>query len=148
MVSSTWDPRYSLQRAMRCSTTIPRDGSCAIMPRCVYMVHNHTNRVHHQRPEGHGMPTVAAVYATTETLTARRHMEYDCVRIHGLCCCQCLVTSSSITITTSSTTTTRDAYALGLMLSPAACTLCVLLLSPCYAHSNSTYTSTGVLCRV
>jgi len=40
------------------------------------------------------------VVCTTETLSAKRHMEYDCVRIHGLCCCQHLVTLSSSTTTT------------------------------------------------
>ena len=81
---------------------------------------------------------VGVVYATTETLSARRHMEYDCVRIHELCCCQHLVTLS-YTSTTSYASTLQLAVRVRAYKPPvramhtlwaSACMLCALMLSP------------------
>jgi len=43
----------------------------------VYMVHPHVNNSMHGCSVSHSVSLVGVVYATTETMTARRHMEYD-----------------------------------------------------------------------
>ena len=123
-------------------TTAPRTVS-------LYMVHHHTHSNILLLCEPPYI-SVGVVHATTETLTARRHMEYDLCQDPCGCCCHCLVTLFHLILLTNmlalcsslheyehTTITTHYAYALALMLWPAACTLCVLmlLLSPS-AHQH------------
>jgi len=56
------------------------------------MVHPHTNKGYTVARRATVYTAVGVVYATTETLTARRTMEYDLRQYPCLCCCQHLVT--------------------------------------------------------